>query len=175
MPADHALPCSPVSHIEAKGYNGILYPVTSYMKSLLLTIVMFLDKFQCIHWVNAHVNSLYQWNDSDCLCCSWAQWQLCCLRLRSFPEEPGMSGRWVQGRDLSPWPCVESPSLSLSSSPVVTALTPQGICTLSHPRLKGFLLRLLQVGPRLGSWMYPALKQWSTGPPRRRLAFGKSL
>lgn len=57
---DKPMPCSPVSHIEAKGYNGILYPVTNYMKSLLLTIVTFLDKFQCIHWVNAHVNSLYQ-------------------------------------------------------------------------------------------------------------------
>lgn len=37
-----------------KDNNGILFPVTNYnMKSLLLTIVMFLDKFQCIHWVNA--------------------------------------------------------------------------------------------------------------------------
>lgn len=58
---DKPIPCNAVSHMEAKRYNGILSPVTNYnMKSLLLTTVMFLDKFQCMHWVNAHVNSLYQ-------------------------------------------------------------------------------------------------------------------
>lgn len=56
---DKPTPCNDVSHIGAEESNGSLHPVTDYSMNMLLTIV-FLDKFQCMHWVNAYLNDLYQ-------------------------------------------------------------------------------------------------------------------